>query len=133
MPELRILVTGSRHWTDRYAIRRALLRAVALCADPPSRVVVVHGGARGADAGAGQVARGYGWTVEPHPADWDKYGRSAGHRRNAEMVALGADVCLAFPLGDSQGTRGCMKLCERAGIPVRDLGDPEPDEVAHVG
>jgi hypothetical protein len=85
--------------------------------------IVVHGGARGADTLADQVARGWGWEPELHEVtdkDWDFYGRSAGHRRNAHMVSLGADVCLAFPLGESRGTRGCMKLAAAAGIFVAD-------------
>ena len=85
--------------------------------------VVVHGAARGADSHADHAAMNWGWTPERHPADWDRYGKSAGHRRNAHMISLGADVCLAFPLGESVGTRGCMQLAEAAGIPVVNLGD----------
>ena len=116
---LRILITGSREWTDRATIRRALVEAGHRSGVHPRDTVVVHGGARGADTIADEVADAFGCQVEVHPADWDRYGKAAGHRRNAEMVALGADVVLAFPLGASPGTRGCMKLAENAGIPVR--------------
>jgi hypothetical protein len=40
------------------------------------------------------------------------------------MVAAGADLCLAFPIGASPGTRSCMRLAAAAGIPVIDLSDP---------
>lgn len=124
----RILVTGSRAWTDGGLIARALFGAVESLSDREGRIVLVHGGARGADSIAHQIwLRGF-WRQrmipadlaqpEVHPADWVRYGRAAGHRRNAEMVALGADICLAFPLGDSPGTRGCVALAEKAGIPV---------------
>lgn len=116
---LRILVTGSRHWTDRPAIARAITDA---CRGVSShKVTVVHGGARGADTIAGLVAAEFELDVEAHPADWDRWGKSAGHRRNAQMVALGADLMLAFPLGDSRGTRGCMRLARLAGIPIVEV------------
>ena len=147
-PALRILVTGSRSWTDKRAVADGLTAVIGECGahlihgDPPAldwhRVTVVHGDAAGADRIADRIARAWGMTVEAHPADWSRHGRSAGHQRNAEMVRLGADVCLAFPLGESRGTRGCMQLAEKAGIPVRNLGDPaeQPDlfgEVRHAG
>lgn len=123
---MRILITGSRDWTDRAAIASAISdwltsRGTSVAGAWPFPIVV-HGGARGADRLADQVARNWGWTPESHLADWDRYGRSAGHRRNAVMVGLGADVCLAFPLGQSPGTRGCMRRAEAAGIPVINHG-----------
>lgn len=46
------------------------------------------------------------------------YGLSIGPLRNEAMVQLGADVYVALPKGQSPGTRHCMGLAERAGIPV---------------
>lgn len=118
----RILVTGSRDWTDAETIREALhaeyLRAVMETGDEP---VLVHGHCpTGADAIADAVwLTNTGQLSERHPADWDRYGKAAGPRRNQEMVDLGAYVCLAFPLPGSRGTRHCMTAAERAGIPVR--------------
>ena len=60
-----------------------------------------------------------GYGAARHPADWDKHGKAAGMIRNREMVALGADICLAFPIGRSPGTRACIREAQRAGIPVR--------------
>ncbi len=103
----RILITGSRSWTDRAAIVQAIsdyLHCVGTSIGGawPSPVIV-HGGARGADQLADAVARNWGWTPERHPADWNRHGRAAGYRRNATMVALGADVCLAFIVNGSAG------------------------------
>lgn len=122
MTGLRILVTGSREWTDVRAIQEAM--ATYIRRQPTvERIVLVHGGARGADSIADNVWRIWMLntalaTPEIHRADWDRYGKSAGHRRNAEMIAAGADVVLAFPLGASPGTRGCIALAEKAGVPV---------------
>ncbi len=59
------------------------------------------------------------FLVEEHPVtdeDWDRLGYKAGPIRNKGMVALGAEKCLAFPIGDSKGTRGCARMAHKAGI-----------------
>lgn len=114
----RLLVTGSRSWTDRAVIARALIDVDAEWGVPRD-AVLVHGGARGADLIAADVWAGFGMTVEAHPADWDRYGQRAGYVRNAEMVRAGAHLCLAFIVDGSRGATMCAQLAEEAGIPVR--------------
>jgi hypothetical protein len=72
----------------------------------PEGVLLVHGGCpRGADPiAAAYAARTPGYQVEAHPADWHQHGRAAGYRRNAEMIAAGADGCAAFIRGGSPGS-----------------------------
>ncbi|QGJ91357.1 ssDNA binding protein [Mycobacterium phage Bachome] len=121
----RVLVTGSRRWKDRTTIWEALKTELDRS---PEGLIVVHGGARGADDIAdrwawGMFAMGYVVKPELHRADWEWYGNKAGVIRNLQMVKAGADICLAFPLGRSPGTRHCMREAERAGIPVINFGD----------
>jgi len=113
----RLLVTGSRIWRDIPAIERAL--AVILDRHPEG-VLLVHGACpRGADAIAAAYAdRTPGYRTEPHPADWARHGRAAGYRRNAEMIALGADGCAAFIRGGSPGSTDAVRQARAAGIPV---------------
>jgi hypothetical protein len=115
----RVLVTGSRTWNDQAVIWQALANVVRQL--PPDReVVLVHGACpRGADEMAHQWMRGYGGVIEAHPANWVKHGKAAGFRRNAEMVALGADICLAFIRNNSRGASHTAALAEKAGIPTR--------------
>jgi hypothetical protein len=114
----RILVTGSRDWDDADAV---VFHLEAATLDALGReVIIVHGACpSGADSIADQFARYYDLAVEAHPANWDRHGRSAGFRRNAEMVALGADVCLAFIKDGSRGATHCASAAEKAGIPVQ--------------
>jgi len=108
-------VTGSRHWTRKDVISRALHEAIDGASEP---VTVVHGGAPGADTIAGEVAEALGAQVEVHAANWQLYGHAAGAIRNQQMVRAGADICLAFPLGKSPGTRDCMSRALKTGITV---------------
>lgn len=127
----RILVTGSRAWSDEDKIESAMWNAWGDLGNPDiESVTLVHGACpTGADALAASIASKVGMSVEARPADWSK-GRKAGPERNAAMVALGADVCLAF-IGDctsprcnkpgkhpSHGASGCADLAEAAGIPT---------------
>jgi hypothetical protein len=117
MTAFRVLVTGSRTWTDRAAIETALLDQTRPDGTTPT---LVHGACpSGADAIAARLAAGMGWTVEAHPANWREHGTAAGFRRNAEMVAAGADLCLAFIRDASPGATHCARLAARAGIPVQ--------------
>ena len=47
----------------------------------------------------------------------------AGPKRNKQMVDSKPDIVLAFPLGESKGTRGTMKMALAAVIPVKQLGE----------
>lgn len=120
----RLLITGSRDWSDRATMFAALRDAWReLRGQGFDEIVLVHGAARGADLLAAEIWGQVGLPTEAHPADWSGLGRKAGPVRNQQMVDLGADLCLAFPLGKSRGTRGCMAAARRAGITVRNHGD----------
>lgn len=104
-----VLVTGSRHWSDEERIRGLLVRL------RPS--VVIHGGARGADALAGSVARALGIPVRVYPADWKVHGMAAGAIRNSLMLERErVDLVLAFPLKRSAGTWDMVRKAKAAGI-----------------
>lgn len=111
---MRVIVCGSRKWTDREAIANRLF-------DLPTDSVIVHGAAHGADQIAGQEAEKLGLLVEQHPVtkdDYAHYGNRAYFLRNERMAKLGADLCLAFWDGRSRGTAMMVDLAEKHGIPL---------------
>lgn len=113
---MRVIFTGSRFWTDRRIVGAALDR-LALRAGSPASVTIVHGAARGLDSIAAAEAEARGMVVIPFRADWSR-GDRGGPERNARMIAAGADLVVAFPVGKSSGTRGCIALARAAGIRV---------------
>ena len=119
----RILVTGSRNWTELGPIRQGFEVVLRRYHLDSAAVTVVHGAAKGAGTIAAQIAESMGMKVEAWPADWQKYGRKAGPLRNTEMVAAGADVCLAFPLPGSIGTHDCIRRAKAARIPTYVYGE----------
>lgn len=121
----RILVTGSRTWTDTDAICSALDAAV-LAIPPHTRDVwlVVGDCPTGADRIAYQWAVAAMIPIDAHIADWTTHGKAAGPRRNAQMVGSGADLVLAFIRNSSRGASHTVALARRAGIPVQLWTEP---------
>lgn len=109
----RVLVCGSRHWTDE-----ALIWEVLALRQPD---VVIHGAARGADSMAGRWARKHGVEELPFPARWDRDGKGAGPKRNRRMLVEGQpDLVLAFAddLAKSRGTANMVSQSQRHGVPL---------------
>jgi predicted Rossmann-fold nucleotide-binding protein len=50
--------------------------------------LLLHGGARGADAAIARAARQLGWSSLVLPAQWQRHGRAAGPIRNRELLEL---------------------------------------------
>lgn len=126
---MKLIVTGSRDWDDYDHFAESL--EVFTYYKYPKKVTLVHGGARGADSMCDQWAERWnhwrpGWVdVKIHHADWKRHGKAAGPIRNQKMIDenLDADFVLAFPLGESRGTRHCMQYASERGLIVVNLGE----------
>lgn len=115
----RILVTGSRTWTDVGLIALNLTRALDFVGRADDTILVSGACPSGADKLAEDVWEKYGGIVERHPAQWRPHGiynNGAGMQRNLHMVKLGADVCVAFIHNNSPGATQCANAAEEAGI-----------------
>lgn len=111
-----ILVCGGRDYANYSFVCETLDSA----REHYGNVVIVQGGARGADrlAKAWAVARGI--PCVEIAANWDFYGKRAGSLRNQWMFdIMKPSVCVAFPGG--VGTANMVSICEKAGIFVKKL------------
>jgi hypothetical protein len=71
--------------------------AAELLARSGGRMVhlLLHGGARGADAAIGRAAHQLGWCSLVMPAQWQRHGRAAGPIRNRELLEQAVARALA--------------------------------------
>jgi predicted Rossmann fold nucleotide-binding protein DprA/Smf involved in DNA uptake len=106
---LRVAIVGSRSFGDFARVRRF----VAALARRHPGCVVMSGGAPGVDREAAAAARAAGLVVRELPADWARFGRWAGHKRNQELVC-NSDIVIAFWDGSSAGTRHVINLARAA-------------------
>ena len=83
---------------------------------------IVSGGCKGADISGEKFAEAHGFEVVRFLPDWKTFGRSAGIRRNAEMVnyisRFEHPLVIAFWNGESRGTKFTIELARKKGIPV---------------
>jgi hypothetical protein len=83
--------------------------------------LIVEGGQTGADALAKQWAIERNVPFEEVAADWKRYGRAAGPKRNGQMIKrFHPDCVVAFP-GD-RGTRNMIDQAYAANIPYSTRG-----------
>lgn len=109
---MRVIVCGSRTWTDEVLIRARLSVLPALSE-------VITGGARGADRLADKAAEEQGHFRIIFPANWTGQGKAAGPLRNRRMLDMSPDLVIAFRVeGESRGTDDMIGECDRRGIPV---------------
>jgi hypothetical protein len=117
MTGLRVIVCGGRDYNDRISLYEALDQIVI---EHGPIDVLIHGNQRGADTLADAWARSRGVTPVGVPADWQRYGKSAGPVRNRRMITEhGPDLVIAFPGG--RGTANMIGLAHEAEIKVIEI------------
>lgn len=111
----RLVITGSRDWTNRPFLYGILDRIY----DVRPFDVLIHGDARGVDRMGRDWAIENGIAVMKFPANWTKHGKSAGPIRNGEMIEKGhPTIAAAFPLNDSIGTWDMVRKLDVNDIPI---------------
>ncbi len=118
----RVLICGGRD-LDRSAVFNYLNQHAqgditeALGSKAWPVTAVIHGGARGADEGAGMWAEREGIKPTVFKADWRKHGKAAGPIRNRKMLEEGKpDLVIAFQGG--KGTASMIALAREVGVRV---------------
>ena len=115
---MRILVCGGRDYRNK-----TILYSVLEDINSQHHIeAIIEGDAQGADRIAGWWAQKNGVKNEKYVAEWNKYGKSAGHIRNKRMIDEGKPtLVIAFPGG--AGTKNMIEQAEKAGIEVRKIGE----------
>jgi hypothetical protein len=109
---MRIIVAGGRDFND-YELLKEKLDNESLSSED----TIISGDARGADRLGERYAKEHCIWCTKYPAKWDKYGKSAGYIRNAEM-ASNADALIAFWDGKSRGTKHMIDIADSLGLKV---------------
>lgn len=110
---MRVIIAGSSSITS-YDEVFAAIRASGFMYEITT---VISGGAIGVDSVGEEWAREQGIPVERFPAEWSKYGKMAGFKRNTDM-AMVADALIAVWNGKSSGTKHMIGMANEMDMEV---------------
>ena len=113
----KVVIAGSRGFSN-YKLLKETCDKYLREKKKTHNVVVISGHARGADSLGEKYASDEDLDLEIYPADWKKYGKSAGFMRNKQMADI-ADAVIAFWNGESHGTKHMIDIAEEKGLNVR--------------
>lgn len=118
----RIIIAGSRKFNDYKKMLTVLDDLGIHLINSIDPVEIISGHASGADALGERFAKAYKYPLKLFPAEWDKYGKAAGPIRNEQMAKYAAEadrgMLIAFPIGESRGTKNMIKLAKQYGLEV---------------
>ena len=107
---MKIVIAGSRSFHDYQLLCQTL-------APDKSRITqVLTGGARGADQLGYRWAWKHAIKHQLFRADWERFGQSAGTRRNHQMAQAG-DLLVCFWDGGSTGSAHMINCMQQLGKP----------------
>lgn len=132
MKEIRIIIAGGRDFKDYSLLKTYVNEYISNLEDRNSElgienirdnIKIISGTARGVDRLGEQFAAEFDYDIVRFPANWDKYGKSAGYIRNTEMAQYAVDdgsygVLIAFWDGESRGTKHMIDTAKRYGLSV---------------
>lgn len=110
-----LIIAGSRTFKNYFEARGIIYST--LSTRKPEEITIISGGAKGADYIGEMFAKEFGTGLSIYNADWDTYGKKAGHIRNEEMAKVG-DGLLLFWDGESKGSQDMMFKALAKNIPV---------------
>lgn len=107
--KIYIVIAGSRGFNNYDFLHREVLKILEENNLSPEDIVIVSGGANGADKLGERFAMELNIDLDMHPADWTK-GRGAGMIRNREMANI-SQIAIIFWDGTSPGSKGMYDIC----------------------
>lgn len=114
MPFQRVAIVGSREFHSADLVPHVLSRLL----EQNGPFAVISGAAQGVDSLAAKWGNQNNLEVVEYPADWANDDKSAGVKRNAQIIG-DCDCVLAFWDGISVGTADSIKRARKAGLPLQ--------------
>ena len=109
----RIVIAGCRYYKN-YDEAKKYIDECLMSLSEEHTIIIISGGADGADSIGECYAAEHGFEIERYPALWNKYGKKAGPLRNRQMAQV-CDMVICFWDGKSNGTRSMIDNAKKLG------------------
>ena len=109
----RIVVAGCRDYNNYDEAKEYIDICIEKIRDE-DEIIFVSGACRGADQLGERYAEENGFSIERYPAQWSRYGKSAGVIRNREMAEV-RDYIICFWDGKSKETKLMIDIAKDMG------------------
>ena len=111
---MKIIIAGGRNFTDY----QTLIKFCNLILQDQTEIEIVSGAYyKGADLLGEKYAQEKGYKLTQFPANWKRYGKAAGPKRNEQMANY-ADALIAFWDGKSKGTKHMIELAKSKNLKI---------------
>ena len=117
MPIKKVVIAGCRNYTN-YEEAKVFIDNCISNIRKDNTIIIVSGGCSGADKIGEKYAKENNFQVELFLPEWDKYGKSAGPKRNQLMAQTG-DYVICFWDEKSKGTKSMIDYAKMYGKPLR--------------
>jgi len=106
---MKLIIAGSRNFTNY----KKLAQECDQFLNGQTNIEIVSGTCKGADQLGEKYAKEREYKLTKFPADWNKYGKSAGPKRNQQMANY-TDALIAFWDGKSKGTKHMIEMAKQS-------------------
>jgi hypothetical protein len=131
----KVIIAGGRDFNNKKLLFHKADLLLKEQIRKENKIIIVSGGANGADKLGEDYAEARGFYIKVYPANWDditnkplseirtrrdgtKYWSKAGPERNIQMAKYG-DALIAFWDGKSKGTNHMINIAKGKGLAVR--------------
>jgi len=115
---INLAVVGSRNFTDYDTVCMGIIETLDLWKIGINQVSsIISGGATGVDSSAEIFSKYFDIKFVVFEAEWSKYGKSAGPKRNS-LIVKNATHVIAFVTEDSVGTLDTIRKARESNLTI---------------
>jgi hypothetical protein len=114
---MNLIIAGGRDFNNYDLLRLETMKFITEC-KPKFSITIISGKAKGADTLGERFAKEFNFKLMEFPADWDKWGKQAGPKRNRQMAEKATHL-IAFWDGTSRGTKNMIETAHEFDLKVK--------------